>query len=335
MIARRAWLWTVCPAVLTAWRPLRARPAPRRRRIGFIGYTATNTADDERVQAAFRQRLRELGLEDGRNLTIEWRFSEGRLEREQEFATELLKLGVELVVVGSGSAARAVMAAGHGIPVVTIAVPDPVRAGLVQSLARPGGQVTGISNLADDLTPKRLELLKTAVPSATRIAIARCPQCGLSAGQSQDAMRALYEAHADAATRLGVTLLALVVNDRQDFDAAAAALKRERPPALLINATQVNYALRSEWVALAQSLRLPTMAPSRGFGAMLSYGPDIAAIFRRAAEFIARILDGAKPADLPMEEPTHFEFVVNLKLARAIGVDVSRQALQRADEVIE
>ncbi|HEY6355658.1 MAG TPA: ABC transporter substrate-binding protein [Burkholderiaceae bacterium] len=328
-------MWTVGPAALTGWRPLRAQPAPRQRRIGYIGYTAANTADDERVLAAFRQRLRELGLEDGRNLTIEWRFGEGRLEREQELATELLKLGVELVVVGSGTAARAVMAAGPGIPVVTIAVPDPVRAGLVQSLARPGGQVTGISNLADDLTPKRLELLKTAVPSATRIAIARCPQCVLSAGESHDALSALYETHADAAKRLGVTLLALDVNDRQDFDAAAATLKRERPPALLINATQINHALRSEWVALAQSLRLPSMASTRSFGAMLSYGPDFAAIFRRAAEFIALILNGTKPADLPMEQPTRFEFVVNLKFARAIGVDVSRQALQRADEVIE
>jgi putative ABC transport system substrate-binding protein len=297
-------------------------------RIGYLGYTAVNTADDERLLAAFRQGLREKGLVEGGNLVIEWRYAEGRLERESEMATEL-------VIVASGSAARAVMKASAVVPVVAIAVPDPVRAGLVASLAHPGGQVTGISNLADDLTSKRLELLKAAVPAATRIAMARCPRCLLSAGTDADGVKALYAAYADAARAQGVTLVALDVNDRHDFEAAGARLQRERPGALLLNATQVNGALRAEWAALATTLRLPTMAPVRGYGAMLSYGPDYAAVFRRAADYVARILEGASPGELPMEQPTRFEFIVDRRVARAIGARLPQDVLLRADEVIE
>ena len=186
------------------------------------------------------------------------------------------------------------MKASRSLPVVAIAVPDPVRSGLVASLAHPGGQVTGISNLSDDLTPKRLELLKAAVPSATRVAIARCPRCVLSAGQSAAQLSTLYDEHAAAARALGLTLVVLEVNDKHDFDAVGEVLLRERPHALLINPTPVNAALQGEWVALAAVQRLPMMAPYRGFGAMLSYGPDFAAIFRRAADYVARILGGAK-----------------------------------------
>ena len=162
----------------------RAKAQGRTRRIGYLGYTAINTPDDERNLAAFHQRLHEHGLVVGSRLVIEWRYAEGRLERYDEFAAEFVRQGIELVVVGSGAAARAVMKAGRDTPVVAIAVPDPVRSGLVKSLAHPGGQVTGISNLSDDLTPKRLALLKEAVPHATRIAIVRCPRCARDAGQS-------------------------------------------------------------------------------------------------------------------------------------------------------
>jgi putative ABC transport system substrate-binding protein len=280
-------------------------------RIGYLGYTAVNTADDERLLAAFRQGLREKGLVEGGNLVIEWRYAEGRLERESEMATELVAAGVELVIVASGSAARAVMKASAVVPVVAIAVPDPVRAGLVASL------------------------LKAAVPAATRIAMARCPRCLLSAGTDADGVKALYAAYADAARAQGVTLVALDVNDRHDFEAAGARLQRERPGALLLNATQVNGALRAEWAALATTLRLPTMAPVRGYGAMLSYGPDYAAVFRRAADYVARILEGASPGELPMEQPTRFEFIVDRRVARAIGARLPQDVLLRADEVIE
>jgi putative ABC transport system substrate-binding protein len=333
MIRRREIIAAV--SAVAAQERVRALTPGRTYRIGYLGYTAAHNTDDERVLAAFRRRLRELGLDDGGNLVIEWRYGEGRLDRESEMAAGLVRAGVELVVVASGSAARAVMQASAALPVVAVAVPDPVRTGLVASLAHPGGQVTGISNLADDLTPKRLELLKAAVPAATRIAIARCPRCVLAAGESADGLKALYERHAEAARVLGVTLIALDVNDRQDFQAARALLERERPAALLLNATQVNAALRAEWATLATTWHLPAMAPARGWGTLFSYGADVAAIFRLAADYVARILDGARPADLPMQQPTRFEFVVDLRVARAIGVTIPQSLLLRADEVIE
>lgn len=331
MDRRRVFLATVLAGAL----PAAAQAPTRLRRIGYLGYTAVNTPDDERVLAAFRQRLRELGLVEGINLLIEWRYAEGRLERYEEFAAEFVRLGVEVVIVGSGVAARAVMKTSRSLPVVAVAVPDPVRSGLVASLAHPGGQVTGISNLSDDLTPKRLELLKAAVPTATRVAVARCPRCVLSSGQSPAELHAMYDEQAAAARALGVTLIALDVDDKRGFDAVEERVLREQPQALLVNATPVNVALRNEWVALAAVQRLPMMAPYRGFGAMLSYGPDLAAIFRRAAEFVARILGGAKPAELPMEQPTRFEFVVDLWIARAFGITIPQGVLLRAEEVIE
>ena len=320
---------------LTCGARVRGQAPGRPHRIGYLGYTAVNTPDDERMLAAFRQRLRELGLVEGINLAIEWRYAEGRLDRYDEFAAEFVRLGVELVIVCSGAAARAVMKTSRSLPVVAVAVPDPVRSGLVASLAHPGGQVTGISNLSDDLTPKRLELLKAAVPTATRVAVARCPRCVLSSGQSPAELHAMYDEQAAAARALGVTLIVLDVDDKHGFDAVEELLLRERPHALLVNPTPVNVALRNEWVALAAVQRLPMMAPYRGFGAMLSYGPELAAIFRSAADYVARILGGAKPADLAMEQPTRFEFVVNQWIAHAFGITIPKSVLLRAEEVIE
>jgi putative ABC transport system substrate-binding protein len=311
-----------------------AQTPGRNWRIGWLGFTAANSAADERALAAFRTRLRELGFTEGANLAIEWRFAEGRTERYAEFADEMARLGVDLIVT-SGIAARAVVAAGRGTPVVVFAIPDPVRAGLVASLAHPGGTVTGISNLADELVPKRIELLKAAVPSAQRIVIARCSRCALAAGQGAAETEALHRDQVAAARSLGVTLVTIEVAAAEAFDAAAAQLRRERPDALLIGSTPINAALRGQWAALAATLRLPTLAPVRDWGAMLSYGPDYTAIFRRVAEYVARILNGAKPAELPMEQPTKFELVVDQRVARAIGVVVPRSLLLRADEVIE
>jgi putative ABC transport system substrate-binding protein len=246
----------------------------------------------------------------------------------------MVRLGAELVVAASGVAARAVMAASRSMPIVTVAVPDPVRAGLVVSLARPGGQLTGISNLADELVPKRLELLKAAVPKASRIALARCPRCALGAGFSAAELAALLDEQTAAARSLGATLLPIDVDAAAEFEAARAALLRQRPDALLIGANQINATLQREWRELGVAQRLPMLAPYRGFGAMLSYGPEYGAIFRRVAEYVVRILNGAKPADLPMEQPLKFEFVVNLETARAIGFNIPQAVLLRADEVI-
>ena len=303
-------------------------------RVGYLGYTATNTPDDARVWGGFVQRLRELGFVAGGNLAIEQRFAEGNNERYAAFAAEMVKLKADVVVATSGAAARAVMAASPTLPIVTTAIADPVRSGLVANLARPGGQLTGISNLADELVPKRLELLKAALPAASRIAFARCPRCALLGGLSAADLGALEVERETAARSLGIKLLPLDVDDVADFDPATAALRRERPDALLLGATQVNFALGNRWLAFAAQQRLPMLAPAREFGAVLSYGPDSLAIFRKAAEYVAKILGGARPGDLPMEQPTKFELVVNLRIAREIGLPVPQSLLLRADEVI-
>ena len=332
MIDRRQLIGAI--AAIAAALAARAQAPGRVYRVGYLGFTATNTPEGERIWSAFVQRLRELGFVQGRNLIIEERYAEGHNERYAGFAAELIALHTDIVVASNGSAARAVMTLSKTLPIVTTAVPDPVRAGLVASLAHPGGQLTGISNLADELVPKRLELLKVALPGARRIAFARCPRCAMGAGTSAAEIDALLAEQSAAARSLGVELLLLDVNDAAGFDAAAALLQRERPDALLIGATQVNAALVPRWLALATEQRLPMLAPFRA-GTLLSYGPDYVAVYRRAAEYVVKILNGANPSEIPMEQPTKFEFVVNLKLAKAIGLAIPPSVLLRADEVIE
>jgi len=332
MIERRTLLFG--SAGLAAALPARPQAPGRTYRIGYLGFTASNTADDLRDWNGFVERLRDLGFSEGRNLVIEQRFAEGRNERYTDLAVELVRMKVDLVVVTSGTSARAVMAASRSLQIVTLSIPDPVRAGLVATMARPGGQLTGMSNLAEELTPKRIELLKLVVPSARLIAFARCRSCSLTAGESPEAVAAMYLEHERAARALGVGWLPLDVDSADDFDAASATLRRERPDALLISATQINVALRPRWLAFAAEQRLPMLAPYKGFGAMLSYGPEFAAIMRRAAEYVAKILSGTAPGELPMEEPTKFEFVVDLRLAQAMGLTIPPSALALADRVI-
>ena len=335
MMDRRAVVQAIAVSGATACMPHALAQVPGRvYRIAYLGYTANDSPEGVRIWKAFVQRMRELGYVEGRNLVIEQRFAEGHNERYAGFVAELLPTRLDLVVASNGSAARAVMDASRSMPIVTTAIPDPVRAGLVASLAHPGGQLTGISNLADDLVPKRIELLKAAVPAAARIAFVRCPRCAMTAGASEADVRALQAEHEAAARSLGVTWLPVDVNDAADFAAAAATLRRERPDALLVGATQINVALRNEWLAFAVEQRLPMLTPYRA-GAVFSYGPDLAAIYRRAAEYVAKILAGARPSELPMQQPTQFEFVVNLKMARAIGLTIPPSVLVRADEVIE
>lgn len=315
----------------------RAQAPGRRYRVGYIGFTVIGDDSPESLRnwGGLVERLRELGFRDGDNLVLEKRFFEGRPERYAAIARELVDAGFDLVIATSGAAARAVIDASRGrMPVVVLFVSDPVRAGLVQSLAHPGGPVTGISNLADELIPKRIELLKAAVPGATRVAFARCPACERAAGRPAAEVADRFDGEVAAARRVGVTLLPLEVNAVTEFDAARAHLRNDRPDALLVGATQVNVALRNEWIALIDGLRLPTMAPYAGFGAMLSYGPDIAAIYRKAADYAARILNGARPGDLPMEQPTELEFVIDARIARRIGLDIPGEVLLRATRVL-
>ncbi len=313
----------------------RAQQAGKVYRVAYVGFTAAKAPGEERNYSAFVQRLRELGFAEGRNLVIEWRFAEGKAERNTDFAAEMVRLKADVVVTSSSGAVRAVMAASRSLPIVTVGLPDPVRSGLVASLARPGGQLTGIANFSDELMPKRLELTKAALPAARRIAFAESPSGLLTSHRSAAVVSAVHAAEDAAARSLGVKLLRLDVTTADDFDKAATALRRERPDALLTAANTINFAMRREWSGLAAELRLPLFAPIRQSDAMFSYGPDYVASMRKVAEYVAKILNGANPGDLPMEQAMKFEFVINLKMAKAFGITIPRTVLLRADEVIE
>jgi putative ABC transport system substrate-binding protein len=325
----------IAPLAVCASMRARTQVPGRLYRVGYLGFTATNSTNDLRNWNGFVQRLRELGYDQGRNLVIEDRYAEGRLERYPEFAAEMVKIKADIVFTSNPGAARAVMAVSPLMPIVTIYAPDPVRSGLAASLARPGGQLTGITNFGPELVLKQLELLKAALPSVTRIAHAWCPRCVQDSGYSAAEIAAILAERSAAAQSLGITLLPLDVNAASDFDATSAALLRQRAEALLIGSTPINVALREKWHTFADRNRLPTMEEVRGNGSMFSYGADPAPMYVRAAELVAKILGGAAPGELPMERPTRFTFAIDLRLAKAMGITIPQSLLLRADEVIQ
>ena len=247
----------------------------------------------------------------------------------------MVKLKVDVVVVTSGAAARAVMAASRTMPIVGIFLPDPVRAGLVASIGRPGGQLTGIYHLGPELVLKHLDLLKAAVPAAKRSAFMGCPRCELDAGLSAADVAAILDERTAAARSIGLTFLSFDVNAPSDFDSAGAAMLRARADALLIGPTSVNHLLRAKWLAFAEQHRLPTIAGGTGWGAMLSYAADPASHYAKAVDYVSKILGGASPGEIPMEQPTMFQFVINLKMAKAMGLTIPQSVLLRATEVIQ
>ena len=324
------------PFALGAATLVRAQVAARIYRVGYLGFTTTNSPSDLLVWNGFVQRLRELGYSQGSNLVIEKRYAKGTQDRGYtDFVEEMLRIKADAVVVSSGAMARYAMGLSRTLPIVALSLPDPVRAGLVASLARPGGQVTGLSDLSDELVPKQLELLKAAVPSIKRIAYVRCHWCASSAGLSYTESKVLKAEQEAAANALGIALVQADLSDVSLFDGTTAVLLRERADALLIGSNVLNTALRDRWQAFATQHRLPMLAGDRGFGAMLSYGPDYAVIYRKAAEYVAKILSGAAPGDLPVEQPTKFDLVINLKTAKALGIAIPQSLLLRADEVIQ
>ena len=331
MIRRRQLVASTAACVLGI--PARGQLPGRTYRIAYFGFTATNSADDDRTVAAFVDRLAELGFVQGRNLIIEWRYAEGKNERYAEFAREMVQLRADVVVTGTSTAAHAVVEASRTMPVVTFGINDPLRTGLVASLAHPGGQVTGMSNFSGDLVAKRIELFKAAVPSMTKLALARCPRCGLLSGLSAASIKGALDRYREDAQSLGVSLFPLDINADTEFAAAVALLKNETPGGVLLMPTQINAKLRGEWAQAQASLRIPLMSDYRGSGCVLAYGPDYAAMFRRIAEFAARILNGAQAGELPMEQPTKLEFLVDLKAARTIGLSIPQSVLLRADDV--
>jgi len=293
--------------------------------IGFLGASASGFAP---WAAAFAARLRELGWVEGRTIAIEYRWSEGRPERYAEIAAEFVRLKVD-VILTVGSAVPIVRQATTVIPIVFAIATDPVGSGLVASLAKPGGNVTGQSNQAAELAGKKVELLREVMPQLRRLAVM------FNADNTQPALE--MGATQAEARRLGLEIIPLAIRRAEDIAPAFQDLKT-KADAVYLAVDQLIVANRSNIIALAAGERLPTISGERDFvraGSLMSYGPNFLELFRRAAEYVDKILRGAKPADIPVEQPTKFDLVVNLVTAKVLGLDVPPSLLARADEVIE
>jgi putative ABC transport system substrate-binding protein len=325
-VKRRKFI-TLLGGAAAAW-PLaaRAQQAGKVWRLGFL----QPGAPPEPLVDAIRVRLRELGYVEGRDLTVEARWAEGKLDRLDALAAELVSLNVDVIVAFTTPAALAARHATNTIPIVFTAVGDPVGAGVVASLAHPGGNATGFSGLATEMSGKRLEILWKIVPTMSRVAMLwndTNPGMMLRARQAQD-----------ATAKLGVTVQSVGVHDLIDFEPAFAAIANGGANAMLTLADGVTVLHRKRIVDFALQQRLPAIYETREFvqyGGLVSYGSDILDIQRRAAGYIDRIFKGTKPADLPVEQPTKFNLVLNLKTAKALGLDVPPTLLARVDEVIE
>jgi putative ABC transport system substrate-binding protein len=309
--------------------------AQQPKKVPLIGYLSTiDAARDSARAEAIRLALRDRGHIEGQNIATEYRYAEGKVDRFSELAAEVVRLKVDIIVVSGG--ARLILAAKNATKTIPIVMmgggSDPVEAGLIESLARPGGNVTGITNLGTELGGKRLELLKEAVPKITRVAVLYDPG-------AQGSVLGEKEVLPIAARALALTLRGWEVRAADDFDSVFAALNKQRPDGLYVTTAGppmrgnqkriVNFALKS---------RLPSVYENREAveaGGLMFYGADLADSYRRVAYFVDRILKGGKPADLPVEQPTKFALVINLKTAKQIGVDIPQSLLYRADKVIK
>jgi putative ABC transport system substrate-binding protein len=294
-------------------------------RIGFL-----SPLESPQYFAAFRQGLRELGYTEGQNIVIEYRSAKGMPERFPDLAAELVRLNVDVIVAASGGGALAVKNATSTIPIVIGTTGDPVASGLVASLARPGGNITGLTALGTELTGKRLELLKEAVPKASRIVVLSTP--GSTEGGT--ALKAMEV----AAQPLGIELRVQEVRDPGEFEKTFAAITKEHAGAIMVLTGPLLTTHRKRIVEFAAKSRLPAMYGISEFvdaGGLMFYGASLPEMYRRAATYVDKILKGAKPADLPVEQPTKFEFVINLKAAKQIGLTIPPGVLARADKVIK
>jgi len=330
MMDRRAFISGITLSLLAAPLAAEAQPAGKVPRIGFL--STTSSSDRPALVDAFRQRLRELGWVEGQNVVIDYRYAEDRVDRLPDLAAELVRLKVDLIVASAGTqVATAAKNATETIPIVMIFVRDPVGNGLIASLARPGGNVTGTSGSAGlEWVAKQLELLKETVPKIRRVAI-------LSNPDNAYHQLAIREVNV-AAQSLGVQLQLLEARRPNEFDGAFVAMAKERVGALLVLSDAVFSSHRTRLADLAARSRLPAaygVRESVEAGGLMSYGPSILDSHRRAATYVDQILKGTKPAELPVEQPTKYELVINLKTAMALGITVPSSLLARADEVIE
>jgi putative ABC transport system substrate-binding protein len=322
-------VWLVTVLVLASVHLAEAQqPTGKVPRIGYLAAGSPSLSSFNRE--AFQQGLSSLGYVEGKNILIEYRYAETRLERVPELAEELVRLKVDVLLVAGGTnTARQVKKVTNSIPIVFTEPGDPVGAGLVVSLARPGGNLTGVSSVSRDLVGKRLELLKETLPNLSRVAVLFNPDSSSNVAGFKE-----MDAHARL---IGLQLQALEVRDAGGFEDAIRSATRGKAGGLLVLSNSILNAGRKQIAELAINHRLPAMfATSRHMdaGGLMSYGPDYADLYRRAAIYVDKILKGAKPADLPVERPTKFEFVINLKTAKQIGLTIPPNVLARADKVI-
>ena len=300
------------------------------RTIGFLGPPPSAGG----LVQAFQQGLRDLGYVEGQNIRVEYRYTDvplqGDIDRMAQLAAELVRLKPDVLVVSITEAALAAKRVTRTIPIVMANVADPVAAGLVSGLAHPGGNITGLTRLAPELVGKNLEFLREAVPEATRVGVLANPKNPLSAAMVADAQ--------NAARSLGVQLKVIEARTPAEVEKAFSTLPRNRVGAVLLFPDGTFYLNRTHIVRLALKYRLPAIFQNREFvdaGGLLSYAPSSASNYRRAATYVDKILKGAKPADLPVEQPTKFELVINLKTAKALGLTIPQSLLVRADEIIQ
>ena len=306
----------------------RAQQAGKIPRVGFMGNSTA--ALEANLIGPFRDGLREHGYQEGRNIVIEYRWAEGKYERFPALIAELLAAKVDVIVTAGTPASLAVKKATSSIPLVMIAVGEPVATGLVASLARPGGNITGVTSIAPEIEGKRLELLRDVVPAISHIAVL---------WNAASPVQVIQERETQAAARvLGMKMLSLGVRTPEEIEDAFAVIVREKPAALFVLADRLFLHHRQRIMDFAVQQRLPGVHAYRELveaGGLMSYGPSYAGMHKRAAYFVDRILKGTNPGDLPVERPTTFELVVNLKAAKALGLTIPPSVILRADEVIE
>jgi ABC-type uncharacterized transport system substrate-binding protein len=327
-VDRRAFIGTVAGTLLAAPLAAGAQPAGKVARIGFLSPASSTTAPH--VVEAFRQGLRDLGYVEGQNIVVEYRYANGKAEALPDLAAELVSLKVDVIVASGTPGPLAAKSATKTIPIVMASAGDPVRTGLVASLARPGGNVTGLSTLTPDLGRKRLQLVKELLPGVSRVAVL---------WNAANPYTVLLVREIEAAARtLRVQIQSLEVRGPDDFQNVLPTAISGGAGALVVVDDPLTVSSRTRIVSFAAQHRLPAMYGFREFaeaGGLMTFGANLADLYRRAPVYVDKILKGAKPADLPVEQPTKFDLVINLKTAKALGLTVPPSLLARADQVIE
>ena len=330
MMRRRQFLAGIASTVVASLRAARAQQPDRLRRIGVLMNLAADDREGRARLAAFQQELQQLGWIDGRNTRIDIRWGAGDDERYRTYAAELVALAPDVVLAAAGSTIPALLRATRTVPIVFAQTPDPVGAGFVESLAHPGGNVTGFTTFEYSMTGKYLELLKEIAPRVTRAAVLRDAADPAGIGQ--------WAALQSMAPSLGVEVILVGLRDAGEIDRAIAAFARGSNGGLIVTGSGPAAVYRELIIASAARHRLPAIYPYPFFassGGLISYGPDTLDQYRRAASYVDRILNGEKPADLPVQAPTKYELVINLKTAKALGLEIPPMLLARADEVID